>query len=279
MKKNNFVPVISLLTDFGLADPYVGIMKGVIVSICPYARIIDLCHQVRPQNISQAAFMIASCPGFFPPHTVHVAVVDPGVGSKRAIVALKTNSGIYLAPDNGILSFVLGAEPDCQAWEVKNSDFFLSPLSRTFHGRDIFAPVAARLASGMDMDSLGPQIDPGALIRIDPAKGPQIDKKGVLSGLIIYVDGFGNLITDITGSDLDNFLCDPSELVIKAGKEIIYGLSPSYSTADKGKVLAIMGSARRLEISVNHGNAAEILGLGEQDPVFVSAAGSGNTIL
>ncbi len=262
--------VISLLTDFGLFDPYAGIMKGVIASICPEAQIIDLTHQVAAQDVARAAFFLASAYPYFPKETIHVAVVDPGVGSSRGIAAVKTPAGVFLAPDNGLLTLILEEQQVLAAFRVENPDIFIHPVSRTFHGRDIFAPAAARLACGMDMEKLGARIDAESLIRLDSLPKPELDEKGRLLGFVTAVDGFGNLVSNIRLSDIEKAFKGKTDICIHAGGRVISGISDSYVSVAEGELLAIIGSTGCLEISVNRGDAAGHLNIGSGGKIMVS---------
>lgn len=270
------MPVISLLTDFGLSDPYAGIMKGVIASICPEAQIIDITHQVAAQDLTRAAFFLASAYPYFPEETIHVAVVDPGVGSSRAIAAVKTSAGVFLAPDNGLLTLILEQQQVLAAFRVENPDIFIHPVSRTFHGRDIFAPAAARLACGMDMEKLGTRINAESLIRLDSLQKPGLDEKGRLLGSVTAVDGFGNLVSNIRQSDIEQAFKKKTDICIHAGERIIRGISESYASVGEGDCLAIIGSTGFLEISVNRGDAAAKLNMDRSSRIIVSlCTGSG----
>lgn len=275
------MPVISLLTDFGLTDPYVGIMKGVISSVCPEARIIDITHRIAPQDVEDAAYILSASYPYFPKDTVHVAVVDPGVGSRRRIVAVKTEAGVFIAPDNGLLSLVLEEQSVLAVFCVENPDIFIHPVSRTFHGRDIFAPAAARLACGMKIEDLGDRIDDNSLVRFDFGSPPGLDEKGMLCGSIIAVDRFGNLISNIRRQDIKEAfgacVSFRQQICVYAGGRIIRGISDSYISVSKGAPLAIIGSSGRLEISVNAGSAETKLKLGRKHrvAVFLCEAGEG----
>lgn len=268
------MPVISLLTDFGLSDPYAGIMKGVIASICPQAIVIDITHKIAPQDVHGAAYALAEAYPYFPEGTIHVAVVDPGVGSGRRIVAVKAGAGVFIAPDNGLLSLVIEDQAVSSAFQVENPRIFIHPVSRTFHGRDIFAPAAAWLACGMDMDRLGTPLDTGALVRLNLGPPPKVDEKGRLCGSVMAVDRFGNLITNIRRADMEdafgNWVAAEQDICVLAGRRIIRGFSDYYSSVPQGALLAILGSSGRLEISVNAGDAGKQLNLGRKDRVIVS---------
>jgi len=180
--------VITLTSDFGLEDEYVGVMKGVIVSIAPAARIIDLSHGIKRQAVQEAAFVLAAAYRYFPKGTVHVAVVDPGVGSDRKIILLRADGHFFIAPDNGLLTFLLAGDRFEAVHEVANRDLFIKPVSNTFHGRDIMAPVAARLAAGLDMEAVGPAIDRAAVVRFRLPRLTINREQGTVTGTIIGVD-------------------------------------------------------------------------------------------
>lgn len=266
--------VISLLTDFGLEDPYVGIMKAVILSRAPDVDIVDLTHQVDPQDLTVASFLIDGAWAWFPMHTVHVVVVDPGVGGSRAIVAVAAAGHFFLAPDNGVLTLILDSAPVEAAVYVENPDFFIHPVSRTFHGRDIFAPVAAHIALGRALAEFGPQAPPGDLCRLNlPAPHISETRSGaVLVGTVITSDRFGNLITNLDEARLRSFVPDmeAAGLAIHIGDQMVHGLSFSYQAVAPGELLAIIGSRGYLEISVNAGDASRRCGAGRGSEVRVS---------
>jgi len=251
--------VITLLTDFGLADPFVGVMKGVIVSRFAEARIVDLCHGVAPQQIEEGAFWLERSFRWFPPGSVHVAVVDPGVGSVRRAIAVRAAGHYFVAPDNGILSGPLWNE----AAEVRALDLHslgLPEPSRTFHGRDVFAPVAAELASGrVRFDALGNicRAERGALERC------VVDDLGI-QGKVMTVDRFGNLITNIEASLLDSF--QPPRVWV-GGRAC--PVVQTYSDAAEEELVALVNAFSTLEVAVRNGNAAGYLGLGRGAPVRV----------
>ncbi len=242
--------VIALLTDFGLKDHYVGVMKGVILSVNPDARIIDISHDIGSQDILDAYFLLSNTYRYFPPGTVFVAVVDPGVGSDRAVVAVRTDRYVFLAPDNGLLGFLHKDGAVERAVQVREEKFFLHPVSNTFHGRDVFAPVAAHLSRGVDLAELGPEVETIQRIRT-PA--PKVTKEGVIVGEVVSIDRFGNLVTNIPG---DRF-AGADRVEVRIGKTAIRDLSKSYAATKKGSLLAVVGSTGNLEISVNRGNARE----------------------
>ena len=247
-------PIISLLTDFGLEDIYVGVMKGVIASIAPEARVIDICHGVRPQDVAGGGFRWAAAVPFFPPASIHVAVVDPGVGGPRRIAAVRARGSIFLAPDNGLLGFVAKEEEVEEAVEVRDSRFFLTRVSTTFHGRDIFAPVAARLALGLPLGRLGPPAGPLAPAPVRPAEVVPSPGGTLLAGRIVDIDNFGNCITNIPVPE--EGLRD-----IRVGRRRFYRTAVTYGVGSVGEPLAVIGSSGFLEIAVNRGRADRALGL------------------
>jgi hypothetical protein len=254
--------VITLTTDFGTDDAYVAIMKGVILSINPKATIVDICHTIRPQNITQAAYILSTATSFFPDGTIHIAVIDPGVGTKRKAVLLVGPKAYYVGPDNGVFSYVASqSAPKIHVFELTKSNYWLYPVSHTFHGRDIFAPVAAHLSLGVPPHELGSSI--AALSDITLSR-PYHHEDGTLIGKVIHVDHFGNLITDILKSDLPK-----GRVFIEVFGHIIDDVSTSYE--DEEELLAIVGSDGRIEVSVQKGSAARYLGANIGDEVKVGA--------
>ena len=268
-------PVVTLTTDFGTADPYVGAMKGVILSINPDVSIVDISHDVHPQSILEAAFVIGNSHEFFPQGVIHVVVVDPGVGTSRMPLLMATPSATFVAPDNGVLTRVIREgfrQPpevagDCRvpvpeeyaAYHLTNQRFWLHPVSSTFHGRDIFAPVAAHLSLGVSAHLLGEKVDHLAWL---PQQQPTRDGD-TLTGQVVHVDHCGNLITNIPADELSG----RNDLIIEIKGHHIAGLSSSY--AEGGWPLAIVGSLGDLEISVRDGSAARELQAGVGDTVRV----------
>jgi hypothetical protein len=251
------MPVITLLTDFGTHDAYVAIMKGVILKINPRATIVDITHWIDSQDVRKAAYTIADSYRYFPSETVHIAVVDPGVGSRRAVVALRLEGQTFLAPDNGVLSLFLEKEPIEKIVRVENTDYFLKPVSRTFHGRDVFAPVGAHLSLGLPLHRLGASIESDALVSLDLAQ-PRLNKDGRLSGIVIDIDRFGNLITNIDWPFVKRHYpaADQSSLRLAIGRQKLNRLSPTYDSVRPGTPLVLVGSRGLFEISVNQGSAA-----------------------
>ncbi len=264
------MPVISLLTDFGTDDEYVGLVKAVIYGIAPQAAIVDLCHRLEPHDIPAAAMLIAHARPYFPEGSVHLVVVDPGVGSGREIVAVQSGGQCFVAPDNGVLTRVLAQDKGARIVKVKNSAYFLQKISRTFHGRDVFAPVGAHLLQGVAIDRLGPPAEAAELCRIALAV-PQILPDGSLAGKIVWVDRFGNLITDIEAASLEEMKSSGGleGLTIEAGGRRLHGVAASYARVEPGAPLAVIGSRGTLEIAVNQGSAASFFGCGRGAPVCV----------
>jgi len=262
--------IVTLTSDFGLGDAYVAIMKGVILSRNPDVKVVDVCHSVSPRNIAQAGFVLSTAYQFFPPRTVHVIVVDPGVGTSRKAVILRTPQADFVAPDNGILSYVLNHSAnkcavsgidgrvelglEMEAVAITCPKYWRTPVSNTFHGRDIFAPVAAHLSLGVPLDKFGEAV---SSLNILPVSAPLREADGSLSGHIVHVDNFGNLITDITTDELP---LSGRVMRIEVGGHAIDGLSRTYG--DSGGLLALIGSSGHLEISVRNGSARDFLGTG-----------------
>ncbi len=244
--------IITLTTDFGLADPFVGIMKGVILGIAPNVRLVDVTHEIPSYDILEAAFLLDTAYRYFPPGTIHVIVVDPGVGSARRPIVAAANGHIFVTPDNGVLSFVLAAEskaPPPAVYWITNNTLFLNAVSQTFHGRDIFAPVAAHLARGTPIESVGPRI--ADFTWKSPPK-PSV-RDGKLVGKVLRIDKFGNIITNLRRQDL------PAEFTIHVASLVITRLCSNFSEADPGECFAIEGSTGYIELALKQSSAAAAL--------------------
>lgn len=257
--------VVALLTDFGTSDPYVGIMKGVILGLCPTAQIVDVCHEVPPHDVLAGALMLRGAYRYFPCGTVFVAVVDPGVGSARRAIAAEADGRIFVCPDNGLLSAVAKQTPIARAVELTNADYFLPHVSRTFHGRDIFAPVAAHVAAGTKLDALGPEIDDLATIPLSEA----VRTADGWEARVIYIDSFGNAITDLREDAVRD--TDVRQLRLSVAGTTIVGLSESYAAVREGEPVALVGSWGYVEIGIRNGSAAERLRVRRGDAVTVSS--------
>lgn len=262
--------IITLLTDFGTDDAYVGIMKGAILMVNPAATIIDITHAIEPQDLIEAAFLVGDYYKYFPEKTVHIVVIDPGVGSDRAIIALKIREQILLAPDNGVLTQLIDCSDVTGIVRVDNTQYFLKPVSKTFHGRDIFAPVGAHLSKGLQIMDVGAPIDPQIPVRLSLPQ-PYISKDGNIGGTIISIDRFGNLITNIDWNYFRRHYpaANENKLKFKIGGRCIRGLSPTYKSARHNKPLVIVGSRGYFEFSVNSGNAQQYFGTKKGDRVKI----------
>ncbi len=245
--------LITLTTDFGTQDWFVGTMKGVIAGIAPRAAVVDLTHAIPAGDIRAGAFALAASYRYFPRRTIHVVVVDPGVGSRRAALAVETADYFFVAPDNGVLSWALAGEKIKTVRRLENDKYFLRPVSQTFHGRDIFAPVAAHLSQGVPPARLGPAVRE---FRKLPWPEPKQSRQAI-TGEVIYIDRFGNAITNLAAELLAEF-CGP-DCRIKVHGKSIGGLRRFYQEAPSGKPVAVAGSTGFLEIAVNGGSAAERL--------------------
>jgi S-adenosylmethionine hydrolase len=270
-------PIITLTTDFGLTDGFVGSMKGVIASIAPEVNVVDITHDVPPQDVRHGAYVLGATYRYFPEDAIHVAVIDPGVGTRRRPIAVRTGHGTFVCPDNGLLSYVIaeaGAQVDrepfipgrvpppaeWQAYHLTKQEYWVHPLSSTFHGRDIFSPTAAHLANGVPLHDLGVGvIDLSAFALPQPREVP-----GTAIGQVIHIDRFGNLITNLRRANLP-----AAPLCITVAGNVIEGLAQTYQ--DSVDILALIGSGGTLEIAFPNGNASRTLGVGLGDPVHVDS--------
>lgn len=241
---------IALLTDFGTRDFFVGAMKGVILSINESVAITDITHEIAPQDIRAASFTLRACHAEFPAQTIFVVVVDPGVGSERRAILVETEKYYFIAPDNGLLSFVFNREENFKVFEITNEKFFRHPVSKTFHGRDIFSPSAAHLSKGIEPKEFGNQIDD--FIKFAEAK-PEKTSENQIQGEIIFIDRFGNLITNLEKNDL------PQNFALEIGEKRIENLKQYFAEAEKSEVFMIFGGAGFLEIAANQDSAEKIL--------------------
>jgi S-adenosylmethionine hydrolase len=275
------MPTIALLTDFGIQDTYIGVMKGVIASIAPQAQVIDLTHAIEPQGVQQAAFALMTAYRYFPPKTIFVTVVDPGVGSERRALIARAGDYSFVAPDNGLLSYVLKAYPYAMVYELNSATHRLKQVSNTFHGRDIFAPAAAHLANGENFDRMGSRIRdvvtlPQPYLRVEADS---------LEGEILHIDRFGNMVSSIGtiewgGEDqcmlkaafgarrAAQILAAGALRIACNGAEVV-GLSRTYAGAGTGELMSLVGSSGFVEIAVNQGSAAQALGAKLGDRVVI----------
>jgi S-adenosylmethionine hydrolase len=254
-------PILTLTTDFGLSDHYVGTMKGVILSICPRARIVDISHEAGPFDVAGGAYLIAQAYRYFPKKTVHVVVVDPGVGTARRPILMQAAGQYFVAPDNGVLAMIYAREQH-KVRLISNERYFLKPVSRTFHGRDIFAPVGAHLAAGVPPPRIGKTIEdylrPGF-------EKPQRTGKRTWAGRILRIDRFGNIVTNFAVSDFADL--ERRNFVLNLGPHQVNILARSYAECATGELFAIVGSGGYMEISENRGSAARRIGCETGAPV------------
>jgi len=247
------MPIITLITDFGLQYNYVCVMKGVIYSINPNVQIIDITHFVNSYDLIEANFILKSSFKYFPKGTIHVVVVDPGVGSQREIILMQTKNYYFLAPNNGILDFAPDKFEEIKIIEVTNKKYFLDEISSTFHGRDIFAPVAGYLSLGMEIEEFGTKLN--KIKTLPPKFKPKFDKDRIIAE-IIYIDHFGNLITNVVKEE---FPFEDYEVWIEVAGYQIKGISQTYTQLQPGNLLALWDSSNHLEIAANLDNAQQLL--------------------
>ncbi|MBM3728092.1 MAG: SAM-dependent chlorinase/fluorinase [Acidobacteria bacterium] len=256
--------LITLTTDFGSSDHFTGVMKGVIRRIAPGADVIDITHEIPPFEIAEGAFVVSQTYRYFPRKTIHVVVVDPGVGTARRPILVEAAGQYFLGPDNGVLSMVYGREKS-KVRLVSNAKLFLEPVSQTFHGRDIFAPVAAQLAKGLAPARVGKLI--GDYLRTSFERPVQTSKR-TWTGAVLKVDRFGNLITNLHADELPQIRVRPIDVAIGATR--IYTLARTYAEGGFGEPVAIIGSSGYLEICVNQDSAARRLGCSTGAPVEIT---------
>lgn len=247
-------PILTLTTDFGLSDHYVGTMKGVILGICPQAQIVDISHEVAPFGISEGAYVVAQTYRYYPKKTVHVVVVDPGVGSARRPILVEAGGQMFVAPDNGVLGMIFAREKH-KVRVLSNARYFLKPISQTFHGRDIFSPAAAHLAAGVNPARMGKRIDD--YLRPEFASPVRSGERG-WTGRILKIDHFGNIITNFYAADHARLESGRFSLAIGSHRSNL--LARSYAERAPGELFVIAGSGGYLEVSVNQGSAAAVIG-------------------
>jgi S-adenosylmethionine hydrolase len=264
--------LITLLTDFGTADYFTGAMKGVILSLDPQANVIDLTHDVPPQDVHAAAFTLLAAYRSFPAATIHVAVVDPGVGSERAPLLIEAGEQFFVGPDNGIFSYVCEREGKCRAYQLNRKEFFREPVSSTFHGRDVFAPVAAALSKGVKPELLGDETE--EYVRLE-SLAPQRRQSGELQARIIHIDRFGNCISNITPEYLttDYLLSDGAKAVLSVNGKRIKSFKRFFGdgSARENELFGIWGSAGFLEIAARNTSAAKLLKAKRDQIVLLSS--------
>jgi len=259
--------IVTLTTDFGLQDHYVAAMKGVMLRINPQLTLVDISHDIHPFSITEAAITLEAAYTYFPPGTIHLVVVDPGVGSRRRPLVVAARDYVFVAPDNGVLSLVFRREPEIRVYEIKASEYFLGTPSSTFHGRDIFAPVAARISLGVEPERLGPRLED--FVRFNLPE-PEFTTNG-LQGEIIHIDKFGNLISNITLGDFQRAgrPAEDGRFAVQVGDYTVRRLIDHYAQGREGEVCALFGSSGRLELTVNQQRADEVLGCGRGQKMVV----------
>ncbi len=257
--------IITLTTDFGIRDPYVAEMKAVILDICPNATIIDISHEIEKFNIKMGAYILASASPYFPKGTIHITVIDPGVGTKRRPILIQTKHGYFIGPDNGVLALAATKQGIDHVYEISNRKFMLPTISNTFHGRDIFAPAAAHLANGTSLSEFGPEIR----TITTPKFAKIIKRKNMLIGEVLHIDKFGNVITNFGETELELLKAKATITFKLKNKRLKLKLCKTYGDVKPLKPLAIIGSHNFLEISVNQGNAAEAFKMKYGDKVII----------
>ncbi len=262
-------PLITFTSDFGLDDWFVGVVHGVIEQVCPDARVVDLTHTIPPGQIERAAFIVGAAAPDFPPGTVHLAVVDPGVGTERRALAVRAHRQLFVGPDNGVLDWAF-ADREAEAHALTDARYFRAPVSRTFHGRDVFAPVAAHLARGVPLASVGPRVrDPMRLTALVSHR-----EDGALAGRITFIDRFGNALTNLRAEEIA--LAFPrvpeADLEVRVAGRRLRGIRQAYGDNTVGTLVAIMSSSGVLEVAQVGGDVADRLGIGVGDPVSVVIA-------
>ncbi len=265
-------PLVTLTTDFGLSDHFVGVMKGVILNINPDVEIVDLNHHINSYDIFEAAFTLAQSYRHFPPDTIHLAVVDPGVGTSRRPILARTIEYKFVGPDNGVLSLIYEREENVEVRHVTSDHYFLNPVSNTFHARDIFAPVVGWLSKGVEWDKFGEVITDFA--KFTPPK-PKRVSDNLLKGVTLKVDKFGNIITNISPQDVPQLFAEnPPPFKIIVNQQEITRLNLSYSMGKPSEIFAIVGSSGFIEICTNRGSAAKALNVGRGAEVGVMLEGT-----
>jgi S-adenosylmethionine hydrolase len=269
--------IVALLSDFGTQDHYVGAMKGAVLSVCPDAQIVDVVHDLAPHDVEAGSYVLAASVEAFPTGTVFLAVVDPGVGTSRRALAVQTEAHRFVAPDNGLLTHILADHHTARVHAITNAGLFRFHVSPTFHGRDVFGPVAGHLARGMPIEEVGPMAE-------DPQRLPlpEVRLRGhhEWEGEVVHVDRFGNLTTNVSdralSEMLSNFGGDPTEVVVVVEGAVL-PLVRTYGDVSEGEPCALVGSSRRLEIAIHGGNAARILGAARGAAVRIRAALGGRS--
>lgn len=259
--------IVTLTTDFGLTDAYAGTMKGVILNINPEVDVVDITHDVKPYDLLEGALAIAQAYKYFPARTIHMVIVDPGVGSARRPLLVSAHHQYFIAPDNGVLSLVYAREEDVTVRHITASHYFLEPISQTFHGRDIFAPTAGWLSRHVETEKFGDIVTDHVRFTFPQAK--KVNER-LLKGVVLRVDRFGSLMTNLTPSDVPQLFGEnPPSFKIVVGKTEVSRMLTAYAQAAPGEVFAILGSSGYLEIAGNRASAAQAIGVGKGAEVGV----------
>jgi S-adenosylmethionine hydrolase len=261
-------PIITLTTDYGIGGHLVGVLKGVILKINPDVTIVDITHEVTPYDLLDGALAVASAYGYFPPRTIHVVIVDPGVGTERRPLLVSGQNQYFIAPDNGVLSGVFEKEQNFLVRHLTSEHYFLQPVSKTFHGRDVFAPVAAWLSKHWQPASMGEEIKDFKRFALPKPK----EADGGLKGVVLKVDSFGNLMTNFRAEDLPAEASEKGEVKLQLGTHAVTRFVPTFASGNAGEAVAFVGSSGYVEIGVNEGNASKALGIGRGAPVLLGKA-------
>jgi S-adenosylmethionine hydrolase len=259
-------PIITLTTDYGTNDHLVAVLKGVILRVNPDVNIVDITHAVNPFDLLDGALAIGSSYPYFPPRTIHVVIVDPGVGTERRPLLVSGQNQYFIAPDNGVLSAVFEKEPNFVVRHLTSEHYFLHPVSRTFHGRDIFAPVAGWLSKNWAPSSMGEEISDFKRFALPRPK----EADGVLKGVVMKVDSFGNLITNFRADDLPPDALQSGAVNLQVGTHAVGRLVPTFAVGNAGEPVAYIGSGGYLEVGVNKGSASKALGIGRGAAVLLT---------
>jgi S-adenosylmethionine hydrolase len=259
-------PIITLTTDYGTSDHLVGVMKGAILKINSEAQIVDITHEITPFDLLEGALAIASAYAYFPPRSIHVVVVDPGVGTERRPLLVSGQNQYFLAPDNGVLSGVYEKEHPVLVRHITSEHYFNQPVSKTFHGRDVFAPVAAWLSKSWQPASMGEEITDFKRFNMPRPK----EADGLMKGVVLKIDSFGNLVTNFRAEDLTPESLEKGQVRLQVGTHPVTRLVPTFAIGNAGEAIAYIGSSGYLEIAVNKGNAARTLGIGRGTPVLLN---------
>ncbi len=258
--------IITLTTDFGTNDHLVGTLKGVILNINPDATIVDITHHVTPYDLLEGALAIGSAYHYFPPRTIHMVIVDPGVGTERRPLLVRGETHYFIAPDNGVLSMVYDREPRVSVYKLTAEHYFLHPVSQTFHGRDVFAPVAGWLSKAFQPASMGDEITDFKRFSLPKPKS----EDGCVKGVVLRIDHFGNLVTNLTPGDFPEGIAKPGAVQLRVNDREVNRLVENFAQGEPGEAVAIVGSNGYIEITVNKGNAARLLGTGRGVPVILA---------